>query len=245
MNKTIIVVPTYNEAENVEPLIASIAEVVPDAHLLIVDDASPDGTADIAECYCKSFAGYSVYRRTGVRGLGNAYRDAFRQVLAEGYERIVQMDADLSHDPKYLPELIAATNNADLAIGSRYVRGGGVRNWPRRRVLLSRYANKYVRWITGVPTADATAGFRCWTADALRSIDISTIESEGYFFQVETVLRASRAGLRIVELPIVFTDRIHGLSKMSTKVIGESLLMPWKMRFDHSFIARHSSDDKI
>ncbi len=235
MKKTIIVVPTYNEAENVEQLIARIAGVLPEAHLLIVDDASPDGTADIAECSCKSFAGYRVFRRTGIRGLGNAYKDAFQQVLAEGYERVVQMDADLSHDPTYLPQMIAAAENADLVIGSRYIRGGGVRNWPVRRVLLSRYANKYVRWITGVPTADATAGFRCWTAEALRTIHIDTVASEGYFFQVETVLRASRAGLRIVETPIVFTDRVRGQSKMSTKVIGESLLMPWKLRFDHSF----------
>lgn len=229
--RAIVVVPTYNEAENIEALISGAAKDLPGAHLLVVDDASPDGTAEAAERACAAHEGFRVYRRTGPRGLGRAYKDAFCKVLDEGYDRIIQMDADLSHNPAYLPALLAASERADLVIGSRYVKGGGVQDWPLRRVLLSRYANIYVHLITGVPTADATAGFRCWTAKALEAIRIHTIASEGYAFQVEMTYRAYRAGLRIADVPIVFTDRLHGKSKMSGKVIGESILMPWKLRF--------------
>lgn len=226
-----MVVPTYNEAENIGDLIDGVAAAAPGVHLLVVDDASPDGTANIAERACQNLDGYRVYRRSGPRGLGRAYKDAFCKVLDEGYDRIVQMDADLSHNPAYLPALLDASERADLVIGSRYVKGGGVRDWPIRRVLLSRYANVYVRLITGVPTADATAGFRCWTSRALKAISIHTIASEGYAFQVEMTYRAYRAGLRMEDVPIVFTDRLYGKSKMSGKVIGESILMPWKLRF--------------
>jgi dolichol-phosphate mannosyltransferase len=228
--KAIIVVPTYNEADNIPELLAKIAEQVPDAHVIIADDGSPDGTADIAERLCDGHPGWRVYRRTGPRGLGRAYVDTFCKVVAEGYDRIVQMDADLSHDPAYLPGLLAASESADLVIGSRYCPGGGVKNWALKRVLLSKYANVYVRLITRVPTGDATAGFRCWTADALRAVKVETVSSDGYSFQVEMVYRALMAGLRIVEMPIVFTDRLAGHSKMSGGVIWESVKMPWKLR---------------
>ncbi len=229
---SIIIVPTYNEVENVEELMARIAAAAPEVHLLIADDNSPDGTADTAErLAAQRYPNYRVYRRNGKRGLGRAYVDSFCKVLREGYDRIVQMDADLSHDPKYLPAMLAAAENADLVIGSRYCAGGGVENWPRRRVLLSRYANVYVRAITGVPTGDATAGFRCWSRRALEAVQVESIQSEGYSFQVEMVYRAYKAGLRIVEVPIVFTDRRFGQSKMSGHVIVESLKMPWRLRF--------------
>jgi dolichol-phosphate mannosyltransferase len=226
----VVVVPTYNEVENIEELIERVAAAAPGVDLLIVDDASPDGTADLAERLCARHAGFRVYRRSGPRGLGRAYQDAICRMLAEGYTRIAQMDADLSHDPAYLPTLLAAAETADLVIGSRYVRGGGVRDWPLHRVLLSRYANVYVRLITGVPTADATAGFRCWTARGLEALNLSTLTSEGYAFAVEMTFRAYRAGLRIAETPIVFTDRRLGQSKMSGHVIRESILMPWRLR---------------
>jgi len=228
--RTVVVVPTYNEAENVEEFVRRLGEAAPDLELLIVDDASPDGTADLAEKVFAGRPGYRVYRRTGPRGLGRSYIDAFQRVIGEGYDRVVQMDADLSHDPKYLPALTAATERADLAIGSRYCRGGGVRDWPARRILLSRWANLYVRAITGVPVNDATAGFRCWTRAGLEAVDLPTVASEGYSFQVEMTWRAHKAGLRIVEVPIVFTDRRYGQSKMSGHVIWESAKTPWRLR---------------
>lgn len=228
--KSIVVVPTYNEADNIEELFARIVEHAASCDLIVADDGSPDGTADLAERLCQGHPGWRVYRRTGPRGLGRAYVDTFCKVIGEGYERVVQMDADLSHDPAYLPALLEASQNADLVIGSRYCPGGGVRNWPLKRILLSRYANAYVRLVTRVPTADATAGFRCWTADALRAVNVETVASEGYSFQVEMVYRAYRAGLRIVEAPIVFTDRRAGQSKMSGGVIWESVKMPWRLR---------------
>jgi dolichol-phosphate mannosyltransferase len=228
---SIIIVPTYNEAENIEPLMAHVAAVVPEMHLLIVDDNSPDGTAERAEQLARCYPGYRVYRRSGKRGLGRAYVDAFCKALREGYDQILQMDADLSHDPAYLPAMLAASEQADLVIGSRYCTGGGVENWPRRRVLLSQAANVYVRAITGVPTGDATAGFRCWSRRALAAVQVETVQSEGYAFQVEMVFRAYKAGLRIAEVPIVFTDRRFGQSKLSGRVITEALTMPWRLRF--------------
>jgi dolichol-phosphate mannosyltransferase len=229
--RSIIVVPTYNEAENIEALLTQVAAALPEAHMLVVDDASPDGTADIAERLCAQYPGYRVLRRTGPRGLGHAYKEGFCRVLDDGYDRIFHMDADLSHDPAYLPAMLRASETADLVIGSRYVRGGGVRHWPWYRILLSRYANLYVRLITGVPTADATAGFRCWTASALQAIRPNTLTCEGYAFAVEMTYRAHQAGLRIAEVPIIFPDRRYGQSKMSGHVIFESILNPWRLRF--------------
>lgn len=229
--RSVIVVPTYNEVENIPQLFERIEKSSPESDVLVVDDGSPDGTADLAEDLARTRSGYRVYRRTGPRGLGCAYVDAFQRSMAEGYDRIVQMDADLSHDPVYLPAMLAAADKADLVIGSRYCAGGGVRDWPYRRVLLSRYANVYVHMVTGVPTSDATAGFRCWTRRALEAVDLPTVRSGGYSFQVEMVYRAYAAGVSIEEVPIVFTDRRCGQSKMSGKVIGESIAMPWRLRF--------------
>ena len=231
--KTIIVIPTYNEAQNVTLVATKVAQALPEAHLLFVDDASPDGTADIADRLFASdpiYSNYRVLRRTGERGLGRAYREAFIQVLGEGYDRIIHMDADLSHDPAYLPAMLAASHDADLVIGSRYAPGGGVRNWPRYRVMMSRFANRYVQAIAGIPVADATAGFRCWTSRALEAVHMESFKSEGYSFQVEMSYRASRAGMKIVEVPIIFTDRQFGQSKISRKVLLESAIIPWKLR---------------
>ena len=231
--KCVIVVPTYNEAENVAALCEQISKNVPAAHLLLMDDASPDGTADIAENF---FAGkperanYHVVRRTGARGLGRAYCDGFQRALAMNFDRIIQMDADLSHDPAYLPALLAASEAADLVIGSRYCAGGGVRNWARHRVLLSRFANWYVHKVARIPVLDATAGFRCWTRRALEAVQIDTVRSEGYSFQVEMSHRAAQSKLKIAEVPILFTDRRFGQSKISRRVMIESFLTPIRLR---------------
>ncbi len=227
----LIVVPTFNEIENLPELIERIFAVMNNVHLWIVDDASPDGTADAAERLLVDREGSLVYRRTGERGLGRAYCDAFQRALLAGYTTIVQMDADLSHDPAHLPALIAATSTCDLAIGSRYVRGGGVRAWPLRRILLSRGANLYVRLITGLPVNDATSGFRCWTAKALTAVDLATMNARGYAFQVGMAYRAFHAGIHLTEVPIVFTDRKLGSSKLSGTVFRESVLVPWLLRF--------------
>lgn len=226
----VIVIPTYNEACNLSELFSSIFKSLPEAHVWVVDDQSPDGTANLAEELLADRTGSRVLRRSGPRGLGNAYCEAFSKVLDCGYTRVVQMDADLSHNPIYLPELLAASYSADLVIGSRYVRGGGVRNWPMKRVLLSRGANVYVRLVTGVPIADSTAGFRCWTAEALTKIDLMTMNTNGYAFQVAMAYRAYKAGMKISEVPILFTDREQGVSKMSGTVISESVWMPWRLR---------------
>ena len=228
---TVIIVPTYNERESLPILVDQIENHAPDCHLLIVDDNSPDGTADVADSLFADKHGASVLRRTGPRGLGLSYVDGYRQSLVLGYSRVVQMDADLSHDPRYIPELIHAAATADVVIGSRYCTGGGVAGWPMHRLLLSKFANIYVAAITGLRVRDATAGFRCYTRRALEAIDIERITSNGYAFQVEMVYRASQANLRIAEVPIVFTDRAHGQSKISRKVLLESMVVPWSLRF--------------
>jgi dolichol-phosphate mannosyltransferase len=231
--KVVIVVPTYNEAENIRRLAEEIARSAPAASLMLMDDNSPDGTPDIAEALFREreeYASYRVVRREGLRGLGRAYRDGFRRALGEGFDRVVQMDADLSHDPAHLPALISACDDADLVIGSRYCRGGGVRNWPLRRILLSRFANKYVQTIARIPIADATAGFRCWSRRALEAVELETVQSDGYSFQVEMSYRAVRAGMRVVESPIIFSDRQFGRSKISRAVLIESFMMPWRLR---------------
>jgi phosphoserine aminotransferase len=232
--KSIVVVPTYNEAENIPLLAEQIARAIPEAHLLLMDDNSPDGTANAAERLFASqsaYANYRVVRRTGPRGLGRAYRDGFQHALRADYDLIVQMDADLSHDPAYLPALMEATMQADLIIGSRYCPGGGVRNWPQRRLWLSRFACWYVQKVARIPVADVTAGYRCWTRRALQAVQLETLQSEGYSFQVEMSHRAWRAGMRLAEVPIIFTDRQFGRSKISRAVLIESFLIPWRLRW--------------
>lgn len=230
--RAVVVIPTFNEAENIPTLFDRLQEVVPALDILVVDDGSPDGTAQVAEQLGASLSsGCRVLRREGVRGFARSYVEGFLFALEQGYDRVVQMDADLSHDPAYIPAMLAEVDNgAGLVIGSRYCQGGGVQNWHLRRVLLSRYANRYVRWVTGLPTNDATAGFRCWTREALQAVDLPTIESEGYGFQVEMTYRAMRAGVRIAESPIVFRDRRFGVSKLSGHMIWEAAKLPWRLR---------------
>jgi dolichol-phosphate mannosyltransferase len=229
--RTLIVVPTYNERENVGRLVGELLAVAPGADVCLLDDASPDGTADYAEELYGGEPRFSVLRRTGARGYGRSLLDGYRRALEGGYARLVQLDADFSHDPQRIPALVEASARADVVIGSRYCEGGGVENWPMRRRLLSRFANAYVARITGLHVRDTTSGFRCYTRRALRALLEGRTAGEGYAFLVEATYRARRAGLRINEVPITFTDRREGQSKMSRKVILESVLMPWRLRF--------------
>ena len=235
-DRTLIVVPTYNERENVERLVKELFEVAPGADVCLLDDASPDGTADLAEELFGSDERFSVLRRGGPRGYGRSLLDSYRRALDAGYARLVQIDADFSHDPRRIPALVEASADADVVIGSRYCEGGGVENWPLRRRLLSRFANAYVARITGLRVRDATSGFRCYTRRALRTLLEGRAAGEGYAFLVEATYRTHRAGLGIAEVPITFTDRREGQSKMSRKIILESVLMPWRLRLGRQAI---------
>jgi dolichol-phosphate mannosyltransferase len=230
-DRTLIVVPTYNERENVPALFREILASAPEADLLLLDDNSPDGTADEAEKLFGADPRFFVLRRRGQRGYGRSLLDGYRRALEGGYARLVQLDADFSHDPGVIPALIAESRRADVVIGSRYCAGGGIANWPLRRRLLSRFANAYVATITGLRVGDTTSGFRCYTQRALRHLLEGRVVAEGYAFLVESVYRAHRGGLRVAEVPITFTDRREGQSKISRKVIFESVLMPWRLRF--------------
>ena len=234
-DRTLVIVPTYNERDNIVRLAERVFECAPTVDFLLVDDNSPDGTAEVAENRFGEDPRFNVLRRTGARGLGRSYVDGYQWAISSGYSRVVQMDADFSHDPASIPSLIEAAETADVVIGSRYCHGGAVQDWPARRVLLSKFANRYVAAITGLKILDATAGFRCYTRRALERIGILEIVSNGYAFQVEMTHRARAAGLRIVESPITFTDRMHGHSKISRTVLIESMIMPWKLRLSRRF----------
>jgi dolichol-phosphate mannosyltransferase len=225
--------PTYNEAENIVEALTRARAAVPDADLLVVDDGSPDGTADLAEKADADLGGVRVLRREGKAGLGSAYRAGFRRGLAEGYEVLVEMDSDLSHDPAALPELLAAVEHgADLAIGSRYVPGGSIPEWTWHRRLLSKGGNRYAGLVLGLEVRDATAGYRAYRSSALEQIDLDLIKADGYGFQIEMAYVVARNGGRIVEVPISFSDRIRGTSKMSGSIVVEALLLVtwWALR---------------
>ncbi len=231
--RSVVIVPTYNEAENIVGLAERIAAADPALSLRVMDDQSPDGTAEIARRAFgerPEFAQYRVIVRTGARGLGKAYVDGFCLALSEGFDRMIQMDADLSHDPEYLPSLLKASEQSEVVIGSRYCPGGRVENWSPHRVLLSRFACWYVHRVARIPIADVTAGYRLWSRRALEAIQVETITSEGYSFQVEMAHRAVRAGMSVLEVPICFTDRLYGASKISRKVLLESFVLPWRLR---------------
>ena len=225
-----VVVPTYNEAGNIERLCREVRLSVPDARLLIVDDASPDGTASIAEHLDQELGEIDVIRRPGKAGLGAAYRAGLRAAIDAGAEICVQIDADLSHDPAVIPALIAIVDNgADLAIGSRYVPGGITENWPRKRRWLSRWGNRYAAGILGLAINDVTAGYRAYRADALERMQFDTVTAEGYGFQVEMTYRLVRIGGKAVEFPITFRDRTEGESKMSGGIVSEALVLVLKL----------------
>lgn len=229
--QALVIVPTYNEAENIEPLVREILSQPAPLHVLIVDDNSPDGTGALADALAAGDERVQVIHRAGKLGLGTAYVCGFERALAEGYGYAITMDADFSHNPRYLPDLLALAQTHDVAIGSRYVPGGGARGCSWFRVLLSRGANALARTVLGLRTHDCTAGFRCYRADVLRAIDPHTILSSGYSFLVEMVTRCERQGYRIAELPILFDNRRLGASKISRAEIYRSVFTILRLRF--------------
>ena len=227
--RTLIVTPTYQEADNIAELLRRVRAAVPEADILVVDDNSPDGTADVAEETARELGRVSVLRRPKKIGLGDAYRAGFSVGIEQGYEVLVQIDADLSHDPAALPSLLDAIDSgADTVIGSRYVPGGEIPHWPWRRRALSRWGNRYTSFVLGMPIKDATSGYRAYRADMLKAIEYETTRAKGYGFQMELAYRVRRQGGRIVEVPIVFTDRVRGHSKLTLSVAAEELaLVSW------------------
>jgi dolichol-phosphate mannosyltransferase len=230
----VVVVPTYNERPNLAALAAGILDQGPEYRLLVVDDSSPDGTGELADELAASHPGrVDVLHRPRKSGLGRAYVAGFGQALARDPtpDLIVQMDADLSHDPGALPRMVSAAREADLVIGSRYIDGGGTVGWPRWRRLLSRLGGLYARAVLGVPVSDLTGGFKVWRSCALAGIDLATIRGDGYAFQIETTWRAMRRGARVIEAPIVFTERVAGASKLSRRIVVEAAILVWQLRW--------------
>jgi len=231
----LIIIPTYNEKENLGPLLEAIYEIRPDIHVLVVDDNSPDGTGQLVAEWAEApqYEGrLFLLRRAGKLGLGTAYIAGFRWALARSYRRILEMDADFSHNPRYLPDLLAAAEEADLVLGSRYVPGGGVKNWGFWRRFLSRGGSLYARVLLGLPYQDLTGGFKCFRREVLETLDLGAVRSNGYSFQIELTYRAHCKGFKIKEVPIVFEDREVGKSKMSKHIFLEAVLMVWKLRME-------------
>jgi dolichol-phosphate mannosyltransferase len=224
-----VVIPTYNERENLSLLVPAVLQQGP-FRVLIVDDASPDGTGELADRLALDFPGrVEVLHRKGPRTFGRSYVDGFAHALSQGADLICQMDADLSHNPEYLPAFVRAAEDYDVVIGSRYSSGISVVDWPLYRLVLSVAANRYIRAVTRLPIRDCTSGFRCWRRAALAKLPLEQLVSNGYAFQVETIFEAARRGCRIGEMPIVFVERRHGRSKLSGSKFVESFLMPWRL----------------
>ena len=225
----VVIIPTYNECENLGPLVRAILQN-PGFRVMVVDDGSPDGTGALADTLAWEFPQrVEVVHRTTARGLGRSLRDGFKRALAGDAELIFQMDGDLSHDPQYLPAMASAAAEADLVIGSRYLKGVSVVNWPLRRIILSAFANRYIRSVTRLQVTDCTSGYRCWRREALARIPLDRLVSDGYAFIVEMLYRAHTAGCRIREIPIIFVERRLGRSKISSQVLLESIIMPWRL----------------
>ena len=232
MPKTLILIPTYNERDCVEPIVAAVRAAVPDATIEIVDDNSPDGTGALADELAARDPQVRVLHRAQKAGLGAAYIHAFSVALAEGWDRIVQMDADFCHNPADVPRLLQALDEgADMAVGSRYVAGGGTENWGLSRRMISRGGGMYARMALGVGVNDLTAGFKAWKAATLHGIDLGAVSARGYGFQIEMTYRTLRAGFQVREVPIMFVDRRVGLSKMSGSIFFEALTLVWRLRF--------------
>ncbi len=227
--RIIVVVPTYNERDNLPKLVDRLLALKDAVEILVVDDGSPDGTGEWVAATAARDSRIHLLARTAKNGLGRAYVSGFQWALEHGYDLILQMDADFSHSPEDVPKLLEGirTTGADLVIGSRYVDGIRVINWPLKRLVLSVGASYYVKWITGLPVWDPTGGFKCWRRRTLEAIDLSTVKSNGYGFQIEMNHRVWRRGLRVTEVPIIFSDRVEGTSKMSKKIVIEALLMVW------------------
>ncbi|NYJ74658.1 polyprenol monophosphomannose synthase [Allobranchiibius huperziae] len=238
--RVLVLVPTYNELESLPTILARLREAVPDADILILDDASPDGTGELADELAAHDSHVQVMHRVAKEGLGAAYLAGFAWGLERGYDALVEIDADGSHPPSVLPKMLQAAARADVVIGSRWVPGGSVRNWPRQREALSRGANLYTRLLLGMQVRDATAGYRVYRADALRRLRLEDVASAGYCFQIDLTWRAAQAGMRIVEIPITFVEREVGVSKMSSDIMRESLvnITSWGLHYRAGQLAR-------
>ena len=223
VGRVLVVMPTYDERDNLEPVLCRLRAAAPGVDVLVVDDASPDGTGRLADALAGADDHVHVLHRPGKSGLGAAYIAGFAWATERGYDVVVEMDADGSHAPEELPRLLAALSEADVALGSRWISGGEVRNWPRRRLVLSRGGNAYVRLVLGLPLRDATGGYRAYRNSALRGLDLDTVASQGYCFQVDLAWRAWRQGFSVVEVPITFVERSTGRSKMSRAIVAEAL----------------------
>ena len=228
--KTLVISPTYNERKNIKHLVDTVLDNYPDYDLLIIDDNSPDGTSDKVIDLQSKYKNLYLEIREKKLGLGTAYIYGFKWALDHDYDRIVQMDADLSHNPKDLPMLVEQLNENDLVIGSRYIKGISVVNWPLRRLMLSYGANTYSRIITGMPIMDGTGGFKAWKSEVLSDIDLDSVRSQGYSFQIEMNFRTWIKNYKIKEVPIIFSDRTIGQSKMSKKIVYEAIFMVWRLR---------------
>jgi dolichol-phosphate mannosyltransferase len=234
--RALVIIPTYNEATNLTQIVPRVLEQDARLEVLVVDDNSPDGTGGIADGLAAENLRVHVLHREGKQGLGTAYRTGFRWALERDYAYVFEMDADLSHDPKHLPAFLEAIQGADLVLGSRYLNGrAAVVNWPMGRLLLSYFANVYARVVTGLRLYDATGGFKCFRRKVLETVDLNAVRSNGYSFQIEMSFRAWRAGFRIKEIPIVFTDRTAGRSKMSGAIVREAIFMVWRLRLQALF----------
>jgi dolichol-phosphate mannosyltransferase len=235
--KTLVLIPTYNERDNIPILVADLMGIA-GVHVMVLDDQSPDGTGKVADELAEKFPGrVQCLHRTGQRGLGVSYLEGFHRAINSDFDFVGQMDADLSHDPKYLPAMIdAASQGADLVIGSRYLNGISVVNWPLRRIILSQFANFYIRTVTGLHLRDITTGYRCWRRTSLARLPLDRIVSDGYAFLLDVTFMAADAGLRIEESPIIFIERRQGASKLSSGVLFESLFTPWKLIMRHGRI---------
>jgi dolichol-phosphate mannosyltransferase len=237
-DRLLVVVPTYNERVNLPLVVPAILQQDPRIDVLVVDDNSPDGTGQLADEVAASTPRVHVLHRPNKSGLGKAYLAGFQWALANRYDLIFEMDADFSHDPRFIGDFVRAAANADLVVGSRYRAGVvNVINWPISRLLLSIGANQYARWITGLPLADSTGGFKCFRREVLEAIDFEKVRSNGYAFQIEMSFRAWKKGFRLVEVPIVFTDRVEGQSKMNKRIVREAIWMVWWLRLQ-SLIGR-------
>jgi dolichol-phosphate mannosyltransferase len=231
--RAVVCLPTYNEADNVGPMTEAILAATPDVDVLVIDDNSPDGTGRLADAIAAAEPRVKVLHRKGKEGLGKAYLAGFAWALERGYERILEMDADFSHDPGYLPGMLEASREADLVLGSRAIPGGGTVNWGILRKIISRGGSLYARTILGLPVRDLTGGFKCFRREVLLAIDLPTVECSGYAFQIELTYRAIRKGFRVKEIPIVFVDRRVGQSKMSKRIVLEALGKVWSIRRSH------------
>jgi dolichol-phosphate mannosyltransferase len=227
----LVIIPTYNERENIEPMLEKLLGLPYGLDVLVVDDNSPDGTAGLVEEWRTKSERVHLLKRPGKMGLGSAYRDGFRYALEHGAEFIFEMDADFSHDPAAIGEFLSAAQDADIVLGSRYLNGVTVVNWPLSRLILSYSANVYTRIVTGLPLADSTGGFKCFRRRALEGIRLDRVTSEGYSFQIEMSFRCWKRGFRIKEIPILFVDRRAGVSKMSRRIIWEAAGLVWRLRF--------------